>query len=246
MARMSYWETHRTVQNGTETYTEEPMTTSKPTMKTTIHIHSGHRQPHLVQAGPARGVRNGLAPGFAPDFASMRELAGQTLDWAEGAAGSYELADAAGRRVARLRFEPAPGGASAGGAQYAALESAAGLWRVRSGGLARRQAAIRRQGDRVDLVCFAEDPWNGGGEVSFPDGPRFTARANCWLHTYRLESAAGEALVVYRSRPGASAGSMEVRPAAAGMAELPCLALFGWQLFLSLYQEARTQRHMAA
>lgn len=208
---------------------------------TTSHtspLYAHHRRLH---------ADNPAAYHARPAFAPLDEMAGQLLAWRERGPGVYELAGVGGQRAALLRFEPAPAALPGAPAlRYATLESAGGVWRVRSGGVARQQAALRRQGDRVDLLCFSEDSWNGGGALSFPDGPAFTAHANCWLHTYQISGADGEPLLIYRSRPGAAAGSLEIKPAAAGLAELPYLALFGWQLFLSLYQDARTQRHLAA
>lgn len=165
----------------------------------------------------------------------VKEIAGhigQELKWVQPRAWKMEYELRAGNElVATLRFRSSFG-------SFATAESADGCWTFKRVGFWQTKATIRGCGSDTDIATFKNNTWSGGGTLELSDGPKILATTNVWQTNFEFKSEAGETLV--RFKPGGFvhlSATVEIKPDAAGMAELPLIVMLGWYLTVMMYMD---------
>lgn len=156
----------------------------------------------------------------------LRDLVGQELQWTQPRATKREFELRAGEAViATLRFRSSLG-------SFATAESAEGGWTFKRVGFWQTRATIRAIGSDAEVGIFRNNTWANGGTLELPDGRCYLANSNFWMTEYSFRTEGSDPLVVYRKVRGVIhlSSIVDIRPAAAQLAELPWLVSLGWYL----------------
>jgi hypothetical protein len=163
----------------------------------------------------------------------IAELAGKGLKWEQPSSMKMEyvlLAD--GETAATLKFRSSFG-------SLATAECADGYWTFKRVGFFQTRVTIRRCNSEEEIASFRNNTWASGGTLTLPDGRAYRATTNFWNTKYEFLTETGDALLVYQRIGGffRLSSSVEIRPPAAGLAELPWMVILGWYLIILLHQD---------
>lgn len=162
----------------------------------------------------------------------ISDVAGQSLKWTQPSAlkKQYELR-LRDELIATLSFRSALG-------SFATGESADGCWTMKRVGFWRTRATIRVRDSDVDIASFRDNTWTSGGTLRFADGRELLAVTSFWKSKFVFEDAQHQELILLHSGGLLHLSStVEVRPRARAMAELPWLVLFGWYLAIQKHED---------
>jgi hypothetical protein len=165
---------------------------------------------------------------------SIRELIGQEIKWTQPRTMKQEFELRCGEEIeATLRFRSSFGSLATG-------ECADGCWTFKRVGFWRTRATVRVCGSEADIAVFSNNTWTSGGTLELPDGRVFPANSNFWMTQYEFKTEGGEPLIRYRRIGGILhlSSLVEIRPAAASMAELPWMVILGWYLTVMMQQDS--------
>jgi len=134
--------------------------------------------------------------------------------------------------VANLSFKGAFG-------TLAEARSADGAWTFKRVGFWQTRATVRRNGDTRDLAVFEHNTWKGGGTLRIGGGRSILVTTNLWQSRIDFLLAEDHTLFSYLTEGFMrQEASLEVRPSAERMPELPWLLSFGWYLVVMMHQDA--------
>jgi hypothetical protein len=129
------------------------------------------------------------------------------------------------------------------GGSLVAGETAEGRWTFKRVGFLNPRVTIRRAGEETDLATFRPS-WKGDGTLRFADGRVFSLdAADFWWSEWSLNTADGRPLIVFRRDMGRlfrSEATVELKPEARDLPELPLLALLGWYVMILIQHDAGT------
>lgn len=167
---------------------------------------------------------------------------GREMHWKQPSARKmeYQLLDGE-ECIAALRFRNSFG-------SFATAECAEGIWTFKRVGFWHPHVTVRKAEMESDLAIYRNHTWSSGGTLAFPDGRAYRASTNFWATQYAIETLDGQKLVSYASIGGMLhlSSKMVLHPAAASLAELPWLAVFGWYLAILMLMDSATTAAVAA
>jgi hypothetical protein len=158
----------------------------------------------------------------------IAESSGQTLRWTQPRAG---------RRTYELRTETDIVATLSWRADSsAAAEDAHGQWTFKRAGFWHPRVTVCAAGSEGAVAVFSAR-WTGTGTLELPAGHRVH-----WSATHAWQAADGTSLVQITSRQRLTRldGTVEIAPAAAGVADLGLLVLLGWYLVVMQAQDTLT------
>lgn len=163
----------------------------------------------------------------------IAQMAGSELEWVQPRALKMEYELRSGDEVvATLRFRSSWG-------SFATAESADGCWTFKRVGFWQTRATVRPCGSEEEIAGFRQGTWSFGGTLELPDGRKYLASTNFWATRYEIQSESGEALIRYRTHGVLRLGAhMEILPPAAGLPELPWMAMLGWYLAVMMHNDS--------
>ena len=163
----------------------------------------------------------------------IAQLVGSSLEWVQPKALKMEYELRSGEEaVATLRFRSSFG-------SFATAESADGCWTFKRVGFWQTRATIRPCGSETEIATFRQGTWASGGTLEMPDGRKFPVSTNFWQTRYQMQTEGGEPLITYKTHGIVRLeAQMEIAPQAAGMPELPWIAMLGWYLAVLMYTDA--------
>jgi hypothetical protein len=166
-------------------------------------------------------------------FKPLGQLVGYSLTWTQPDTfkSEYELQNL-GEKVALLRFKSLWG-------SLATAESASGNWTFKRIGFWEPQVTIRPLGSETNIAVYTNKTWQNGGTLQLQDGRKFLASLNFWATQFEFKTEQDQPFLRY-SRIGGMlhlSSQMEILPAAAGLNELPWMAILGWYLTVLSHQE---------
>lgn len=163
----------------------------------------------------------------------IAQLVGSSLEWVQPRALKMEYELRSGEEVvATLRFRSSFG-------SFATAESADGCWTFKRVGFWQTRATVRPCGSDTEIASFRQGTWASGGTLELPDDRKLQVSTNFWQTRYQVQAEGGEPLVTYRTHGVVRWGAhMEIAPSAAGLPELPWIAMLGWYLAVMMYSDA--------
>jgi hypothetical protein len=162
-------------------------------------------------------------------------LTDRDLKWSQPSARKMEYELRAGDElVATLRFRSSFG-------SFATAESADGCWTFKRVGFWRTRVTIRACNTDTEIAVFRNNTWKKGGTLEYPDGRAFRADSNLWLTKFGFTTASKEQLLEFRNSGVVHlSATVHIRPAAAGVPELPWMVMLGWYLAIMMRSDANT------
>lgn len=163
----------------------------------------------------------------------IAELAGGELKWVQPSAlkTEYELR-ADNELAATLRFRTSFG-------SFATGESADGCWTFKRVGFWQTKATVRPCGADTDIGIFKNNTWSGGGTLELPDRRTFPATTNFWQTKLGFNTESGETLIEFKSGGLLHlSATVEIRPNAVSMPELPWIVMLGCYLIVMMQMDA--------
>jgi hypothetical protein len=154
------------------------------------------------------------------------EMSGEALTWTQLRAGLYSLRGGEGV-YAQLRCQVAAGSLATG-------EAGDERWTLKRIGLQRPRITVRRAGEDKDVAVLRHSG-RGEGVLELADGRRYAWKATRLRRREKgFYDADGELVMRFSPQPvpGKVQARVELAREAAGMAELPLLALVGWYRML--------------
>ncbi len=165
---------------------------------------------------------------------SLAQLVGSSLEWAQPDAfkSDFELRSH-GELTAALRFKNLWG-------TLATAECAEGSWTFKRIGFWEPKITIRPLGTETNIAVYNNNTWHNGGSLHLQDGRRYLASLKFWSSQFEFTAEGGLPLLRYTRVGGVFhlSSQMEILPAAAGLGELPWMAVLGWYLTVISHQEA--------
>lgn len=163
----------------------------------------------------------------------IAQLVGSSLEWVQPRALKMEYELREGEEVvATLRFRSSWG-------SFATAESADGCWTFKRVGFWQTRATVRPCGSETEIASFRQGTWASGGTLEMPDGRKFPVSTNFWQTRYQVQTESGEPLITYKTHGIVRLEArMEIAPQAAGMPELPWIAMLGWYLAVLMYNDS--------
>jgi hypothetical protein len=162
----------------------------------------------------------------------IAEEMGRELEWMQPSAWKMEYELRAGDElIATLRFRSSFG-------SFATAESADGCWTFKRVGFWQTRVTIRSCGSDMDIAMFKNNTWSGGGTVELPGGRKILATTNLWQTNLDFKTEAGATLIRFKTAGLVHlSAKVEIQPDAAGVPELPLIAMLGWYLAVMMYMD---------
>src|SRR6266850_1503326 len=143
----------------------------------------------------------------------------------------YELR-AGDELIATLRFRSSFG-------SFATAESPDGCWTFKRVGFWQTRVTIRTCENDTELATFRNNTWTGGGTLELPDGRTFRATTNLWQSKREFKDGSDDVLIQLAGRGVAHlSATVEIRPSALRMPELPWMVMLGWYLIVMMSHDA--------
>lgn len=161
------------------------------------------------------------------------DLVNRPLKWVQPGALKmhYELRSA-DELAASLRFRSSFG-------SFATAESADVCWTFKRVGFWQTSVTIRACGANDDIAVFRNNTWSGGGTLEFPDGRKILANTNFWQTRLEFKTESGETLVEFETAGLLHiSATVEIKPRAVAMPELPLIVMLGWYLVVMMYTDS--------
>jgi hypothetical protein len=164
-------------------------------------------------------------PVTAPQVQEIPAAPFTDLRWVQPSAFKmeYELLSA-GRRIVTMRFHGLL-------SSYATAEYAGGEWSLERAGTSQGKIVISICLERREVGVFESGAQDRGGTLSLRDRRKLVLTPGFWKGKGEFRTEEGEPLIRFRSRGLLrTSAEIEVMPAAAGFAELPCVLMLAWYL----------------